>query len=293
MSESEKRTLIVALAVGGAAFMVYLAGRQLKHLVRVSPLPSDPHPHNIPKIDKTLHVDPNDKYKRSSQQDTGLVKYGNSFVEYIYQHGLRIPSIQEELLKETKNRFPREFVMAGGKQVGAMLNNLIRISGAKKGIEVGVFTGFTTLGMALTLPEDGKIYALDVSDKFASLGQEFWQKANVHTKIDLRIAPAEQTLNELLSDVRNHGTFDFAFVDADKVGYDTYYEKLLILLKKGGWILFDNMFAFGYINSSEVPERERESVEAIRELNKKLHNDQRVEVSLLEVCDGVNLVVKK
>jgi predicted O-methyltransferase YrrM len=293
MNDTEKRTFIVALAVGGAAFMVYLASKQLRHLVRVSPLPTDPHPHNIPKIDKSLHVDSNEKYKRDQQKDTGLVKYGNQFVEYIYKHGVRIPSIQDELLKETKNRFPREFLMAGGKQVGAMLNNLIRVSGAKKGIEVGVFTGFTTLGMALALPEDGKIYALDVSDKFASLGQEFWKKANVDNKIELRIAPAEQTLNDLLSDVRNHGTFDFAFVDADKTGYDTYYEKLLVLLKKGGWIIFDNMFAFGYIASTEVPEKDIESVEAIRRLNEKLHHDSRVEVSLLEVCDGVNFVVKK
>lgn len=293
MNEFEKRTLIISAAVGGAALVVYLAAKELGHLIRVAPLPTDAHPHADSKIEKVLDVIRDDKYKKDYEKDTGLVKYGNQFVEYIYEHGLRIHSLQEELLKETKNRFPREFLMAGGKQVGAMLNNLIRISGAKKGIEVGVFSGFTTLGMALTIPEGGKIYALDVSDKYTALGEEFWKKGNVDHKIELRIAPAEQTLNELLADVKNHGTFDFAFVDADKTGYATYYEKLLILLKKGGWILFDNMFAFGHIVSAEVPERDRESVEAIRALNKKLHSDPRVEVSLLEVCDGVNLVVKK
>ena len=135
--------------------------------------------------------------------------------------------------------------MLGGKDAAQVFANLIKIQNAKKGFEIGVFTGYTTLTMAQALEDGGKIIAYDTSEKFTNLGKKYWEKAKVSDKIDLIIGEAVTGLDKLLEDESNNNSYDFAFVDADKVNYDNYYEKLIKLLKKGGWIAFDNCFAGG------------------------------------------------
>ena len=213
---------------------------------------------------------------------------------YVFEKGVRLTQAQKDLIAETREKFPRWFIMVGGPDVGALLENLIRISGAKRGLEVGVFTGYTTMTMALALPkEDGHILALDISKEWTDVGMKYWKQNKVDNIIELSLGPATKKLDELITDENNLGTYDFAFIDADKTGYDDYYERCLKLLKKGGWILFDNIFQDGYINQDVVPERRKSNVEAIRKLNDKLLNDNRVTISMLEISDGLTLVVKQ
>jgi caffeoyl-CoA O-methyltransferase len=154
---------------------------------------------------------------------------------------------------------------------------------------VGVFTGYSSLAVALALPADGKIVACDVSEEWTSIGKRFWKKAGVSEKIDLRIAPAADTLQQLL-DQGLAGTYDFAFIDADKTGYDSYYELCLQLLRPGGLILFDNTLWSGKVVDENS---EDEDVKAIRALNAKLHRDERIDLCLLPLSDGVTMVRKR
>ena len=218
---------------------------------------------------------------------------GGSMLEYIKEHGVRQTQSQKDIISETKDRFPNDAKMLAGPDVAALLANLIRIGNCKRGIEVGVFTGYTTLTMATALPKSGgRIVALDVSEMFASVGKKYWKVNGVDEMIDLRIGPAVVSLDDMLMDANNLGSFDFAFIDADKVNYDAYYERVLKLLRKGGWIVFDNVFQGGYVNQTTVPEGRQKDVTAIRALNEKLKNDHRVSVSMLEMSDGITLVVK-
>ena len=171
---------------------------------------------------------------------------------------------------------------------GQFMQMLVRLLGAKNCIEVGVFTGYSSLAVALALPDDGKIIACDISKAWTAIGKQYWQKAGVSHKIDLCLAPAAQTLQNLLAQGLA-GTFDFAFIDADKTGYNAYYELCLQLLRPGGLILFDNTLWSGKVldENSDDPD-----VQAIRALNEKLHRDERIELSLLPLSDGVTLVRK-
>ena len=170
---------------------------------------------------------------------------------------------------------------------------MIRVSGAKRGFEIGVFTGYSTMTMAMALPEDGMIYAIDISKEFTDLGQEFWKKSQVENKIQLVLTNAVSYLEELCEDEDNLESFDFAFVDADKINYKNYYELLLKLLKKGGWICFDNAMAGGSVYDRNIPTpfREQDS-DAIDNLNREINADERVSNVLIDIADGVHFVVK-
>jgi caffeoyl-CoA O-methyltransferase len=166
---------------------------------------------------------------------------------------------------------------------------LLATTGARNVLEIGVFTGYATLSMALALPEDGKIVALDIDAKTAAVGAQYWEKAGVSQKVDLRIAPATESLEALLEDGAE-GTFDFAFIDADKGNYDIYYEHCLQLVKpRSGLILLDNMLWKGRVLRKPIGNADT-STRAIDKLNRKIHLDDRVESSLLPVGDGVQLV---
>jgi caffeoyl-CoA O-methyltransferase len=171
----------------------------------------------------------------------------------------------------------------------AFLQLLIRLIGAKRVIEVGTFTGSGSLAMALALPEDGKIIACDVSTDWTSIGRKHWDKAGIAHKIDLRIAPAADTLNALLKDGQAD-KFDMAFIDADKTGYDVYYEACLKLVRKGGLLVLDNMLWGGDVADPSVHDADTDS---LRALNLKIQKDTRVDFGLLSADDGILLARKR
>lgn len=163
---------------------------------------------------------------------------------------------------------------------GQFMQLLLRLTGARRTIEIGVFTGYSALITALALPEDGQVIACDISDEWTSLGRPYWQEAGIAHKIDLRLAPALETLNTLT------GPFDFAFIDADKVNYDAYYERCLQLVRPGGLILIDNTLWHGDVIN---PAKQDADTLAIRAINKKLQADPRIDLSLLPLGDGLTV----
>ncbi len=171
----------------------------------------------------------------------------------------------------------------------AFLQLLIRLIGARRVIEVGTFTGSGSLAMALALPEDGRIVACDVSAEWTSVGRRHWEKAGLAHKIDLRIAPAADTLNALLKDGQA-GKFDMAFIDANKPGYDTYFEACLKLVRQGGLLVLDNMLWGGDVADPSVHD---EDTDALRALNLKIQKDARVDFCLLSADDGILLARKR
>lgn len=176
--------------------------------------------------------------------------------------------------------------MISGSDVGAFLQILIRSIGARRALEIGTFTGYTALKMASALPSDGQIVCCDISAEWAEIGRPFWEKAGVATKIDLRVAPALETLNDLLRETGS-GSFDFAFIDADKTAYHEYYEACLRLVRPNGLIILDNMLWSGTVVDPSIQDP---TTNAIRDLNDKISRDPRVESCLLTVGDGLMMV---
>ena len=172
---------------------------------------------------------------------------------------------------------------------GQFMQLLIKLMGAKKTIEVGVFTGYSSLCVALALPVDGKIIACDISTKYTDIAEKYWKDAKVRNKIDLKIGPAINTLQQLIDNGLSN-TFDFTFIDADKINYDNYYELCLKLLRPGGLIAIDNVLWSGDVVDERINDIDTES---IRSLNKKLHIDSRVDISIVPIGDGLTLALKK
>lgn len=180
-------------------------------------------------------------------------------------------------------------VMISSSDVGALLAILVQSVQTKKAIEIGTFTGYTALKIAQVLPENGNLICCDLSSEWTNIGKPFWQEAKVSNKIDLRIGPAIQTLNSLISN-KEENTFDFAFIDADKTGYDSYYEACLKLIRPGGLIVLDNMLWDGAVADPQIQD---ETTNAIRKLNEKISADNRVSACLMTVGDGLMLARKK
>ena len=166
---------------------------------------------------------------------------------------------------------------------------LVQILGAKKTLEIGVYTGYSALCVAAALPEDGRMVACDINKETTAVAKEFWQKAGVAEKIDLRLAPGTDTLNQLTA-AGEQGSFDFAFIDADKTGYHNYYEQCLVLLRPGGLIAVDNVLWTGSVLNNENPS---EDTLALQAFNRFVKDDQRVDLSMLPVGDGLTLLRKK
>ncbi|MCP5356912.1 MAG: class I SAM-dependent methyltransferase [Pseudomonadales bacterium] len=169
------------------------------------------------------------------------------------------------------------------------MSTLLRAIGARRTLEIGVFTGYSALMTALALPEDGRLIACDISEEWTRIARDYWQRAGVADKIDLRLAPAADTLQALL-DAGEASSFDFAFIDADKTGYETYYELCLKLLRPGGVIALDNCLWGGRVADAGDQD---EDTRAIRALNDRIAADSRVDASLIPVGDGVYLVSKR
>jgi len=207
--------------------------------------------------------------------------------DYILKTGLREHPAQKALRAATA-KMPRGGMQIGAPQ-GALMALLVEAIGAKRCIEIGVFTGYSALSVALALPADGRLIACDVSEDYTAVGRKFWQSAGVAAKIDLRIAPALETVSALLA-AGEAGRFDFAFIDADKTNYDAYYEGCLKLLRPGGLIAVDNVLWGGSVAD---PLKKDADTRAIKRLNAKIRKDERVSMCLVPVSDGVTLALKR
>jgi caffeoyl-CoA O-methyltransferase len=205
---------------------------------------------------------------------------------YYQSVGLREPPVLAEL-SELTGKHPQGGMQISAEQ-GQFMQLLVRAIGAKKCLEVGVFTGYSSLSVALAIPDDGRIVACDVSAEYTDIAHRFWEKAGVAHKIDLRIAPGCETLDKLIAGGES-GTFDFAFIDADKENYGAYYERACALVRRGGLIAVDNtLWAGRLVDASD----QRPATVAMREFNVKVHRDARVMLSMLPIGDGLTLALK-
>ena len=207
--------------------------------------------------------------------------------QYLMDATVREPAILGKLRDET-SRMPY-----GGMQIspeqGQFMALLVELIGARRAIEVGVFTGYSSLRVALALPPDGRIVACDVSEEYTNVARRYWREAGVDGKIELRLGPALGTLDALLAEGQS-GSFDFAFIDADKANYGGYYERCLALLRPGGLLAVDNTLWSGAVAD---PKKQDPDTRAIRELNAKVAYDPRVSASLVPIGDGLLLARKR
>lgn len=210
----------------------------------------------------------------------------DSLYQYLVDVSLREHPVLTELRAVTHDH-PLVRMQIAPEQ-GQFMALLARLLGVRNAIEIGVFTGYSTLAVALALPSEGRIVACDISPEYTDVARQYWLKAGVEQKIDLRIAPALDTLDVLISEGRS-GRFDFAFIDADKTSYDVYYERCLVLLRVGGLIVVDNVLWNGRV---ALP-AEDDDTAAIQAFNRKLLHDERIDLSLLPVGDGLTLARKR
>jgi caffeoyl-CoA O-methyltransferase len=205
---------------------------------------------------------------------------------YLLEHSLREHPVQEALRAATL-QLPNAGMQIAPEQ-GQFMALLVHLLGARRTLEVGVYTGYSALSVALALPPDGRILACDISEDYTRLAQPFWERAGVARKIELVLAPARETLDRRLA-VGEAGAYDFAFIDADKTGYDAYYERCLQLLRPGGLIAIDNTLWGG---SVARPAHDADTA-ALQALNDKLHRDERIDLSLVPIGDGLSLARKR
>jgi caffeoyl-CoA O-methyltransferase len=210
----------------------------------------------------------------------------DEMADYLREVSLREPSVLQAQRESTDNH-PQAGMQTAPEQ-GQFLNLLARLVNARKTLEVGVFLGYSSTCVALALPPGGKIVACDVSEEFTARARQTWRDAGVADKIDLRIAPALETLDALIAGGES-GTFDFAFIDADKKNYANYYERALTLVRRGGLIVIDNVLWHGKVID---PAAEDADTLAIRAFNRSVHQDSRVSLSLVPLGDGLTLACK-
>lgn len=212
---------------------------------------------------------------------------GRALGDYLISVSLREPDVLAALRAETAHHAYSGMQIAA--EQGQLMALLVKLMGAKRCIEIGTFTGYSSLAVALALPDDGQIICCEVNPATSAIAQRYWQKAGVAGKIELRLAPALETLDRLLK-AGAAGSFDFAFIDAEKTEYDDYYEACLKLLRPRGLMVIDNVLWGGQVAD---PNRRDQSTMAFKKLNKKIHADQRVDISMLPLGDGVTLALKR
>ncbi len=216
------------------------------------------------------------------------IAVNDALYDYIIEHSLREAPVLRELRAATAELGDIKRMQISPEQ-GQFMAMLVQLTGASRLLEVGTFTGYSTLACALALPEQGEIVACDLSAEWTQLGQRYWQKAGVQTKIHLKLGPAAETLKTLLAEGQAD-RFDMMFIDADKGGYDTYYELGLQLVRPGGLILIDNVLWGGDVVQANSPDKD---TQAIQQLNAKLAHDPRITLSLLPIGDGLTLARRK
>ena len=205
---------------------------------------------------------------------------------YLLEQSLR-EHPEQTALREATAAHPHAGMQIGPEQ-GQLMALLVKLIGARRTIEIGVFTGYSALTVALALPDDGKVLACDISDDYTRVARPFWERAGVAHKIDLQLAPARATLAARLA-AGEAERYDFAFIDADKTGYDAYYEACLQLVRRGGLIAIDNTLWSGKVAQ---PSHDEDTV-ALQALNAKLHGDERIDLSLLPIGDGLTLARRR
>jgi len=215
------------------------------------------------------------------------VSMTDTLYRYLVGHSVREHPVLAGLREETA-KLPQAVMQIGADQ-GQFMALLAKLTGARRCLEVGVFTGYSSLSVALALPEDGSIVALDVSEEWTAIARRYWKKAGVEKKIDLRLGPALDTLDTLIA-LRQAGRFDFAFIDADKGNYLGYYERCLELVRAGGLIAVDNTLWSGDVAD---PANQKPDTVSLRAFNDALHRDERIDLALLPVGDGLTLARKR
>ncbi len=208
--------------------------------------------------------------------------------QYLLDNSLHESEILTKLRQQTA-KHPLVDMQISPEQ-GQLMGLLVKLIGAKKCLEIGVFTGYSSLVVALNLPDDGIIVACDVSLEFTSIAKQYWQAAGVSHKIDLQIAPALETLDRLIANCEA-ATFDFAFIDADKNNYAAYYDRCFQLVRSGGLILVDNVLWYGRVADPTMTKDKR--TQAIKKINQQIYNDDRVQISLIPIGDGLTIARKK
>jgi predicted O-methyltransferase YrrM len=207
--------------------------------------------------------------------------------QYVLRWGLDEPPVLARLREETAAH-PHASMQISPEQ-GAVLALLVELTDARRCLEIGTFTGYSSLAVALALPADGRIVCCDVSDEYTSVARRYWAEAGVTDRVDLRLGPALETLDTLLADGAA-GTFDLAFIDADKTGYPDYWERCVELVRPGGVITLDNVLWGGRVAD---PEDDHPSTRAIREVNERVAADPRVRQVLLAIADGMTIARKR
>jgi len=205
---------------------------------------------------------------------------------YLFEHSVREPDVLRRLREETGRDSMARMQIAP--EQGQLMQLLVRLMGAQRYLEVGVFTGYSSLAVALALPAEGRIVACDVSDAWTKVARRYWNEAGVSEKIDLRLAPALHTLDGLIAGGAA-SSFDFAFIDADKTSYGAYYERALTLIRVGGLIAVDNTLWEGRVAD---PKARDADTQAIRDFNRHLRDDRRVQLCLVPIGDGLSLALK-
>ena len=206
---------------------------------------------------------------------------------YLLAHSVQESEVLLALRQETAQHPMAQMQIAP--EQGQFMALLVQLIGAKKALEVGVFTGYSALRVALALPPEGQLVACDVSEEYTAIARRYWEQAGVASKIDLRIAPAVDTLNQLIAEGQAN-SFDFAFIDADKSSYPTYYEQALQLVRPGGLIAIDNVLWSGQVADPTVQDNR---TNAIRAFNEALYRDSRIVLSLVPIADGLTLAMKR
>jgi predicted O-methyltransferase YrrM len=214
-----------------------------------------------------------------------------SMTDRLYDYLLGVSLREAPVLKRLRDETARmsNANMQISPEQGQFMQMLARLMGARRYLEVGVFTGYSSLAVALALPEDGRVLACDVSEEYTAVARRYWKEAKVDRKIELKLAPATQTLDARIA-AGEAASYDFAFIDADKTGYADYYERILQLLRPGGLVAVDNVLWNGRVLE---PEDMTEDTTAIRRFNEALHRDERVELSMVPIGDGLTLARKR
>jgi predicted O-methyltransferase YrrM len=206
---------------------------------------------------------------------------------YLLDASLREPDLLRRLREDTA-RLTEWSGMQIAPEQGQFMGLLVQLLGARRTLEVGTFTGYSSLAVMLAMPLDGRMVCCDVSEEFTRIARRYWAEAGVADRIDLQLRPAIETLDELIA-AGHASNFDFAFIDADKENYDGYYERALVLLRPGGLVAIDNVLWGGAVAD---PSNRTDSTEAIRRLNRKLAKDRRVTISMVPIGDGLTLARK-